>query len=205
MASKTEKKNNTRSRIVSYVMNNADTSKVEISKNLNMSMPTVLSNVNELMAGGVLMETGEYASTGGRKAKSIGINPGYRYAMGICITANHVGMTLVNMRSEIEKTERVRMKFSQEISYCVELASLAKKFLGDMDEPDKLLGIGISIPGIISQEQHLVVKSHALQIENYSLNFLEQAFPALSVLKMMPMQLCWQRTLTSIRMPYIFR
>lgn len=176
MASKTEKKNNTRSRIVSYVMNNADTSKVEISKNLNMSMPTVLSNVNELMAGGVLMETGEYASTGGRKAKSIGINPGYRYAMGIRITANHVGMTLVNMRSEIEKTERVRMKFSQEISYCVELASLAKKFLGDMDEPDKLLGIGISIPGIINQEQHLVVKSHALQIENYSLNFLEQAF-----------------------------
>ena len=176
MASKTEKKNNTRSRIVSYVMNNADTSKVEISKNLNMSMPTVLSNVNELMAGGVLMETGEYASTGGRKAKSIGINPGYRYAMGIRITANHVGMTLVNMRSEIEKTERVRMKFSQEISYCVELASLAKKFLGDMDEPDKLLGIGISIPGIISQEQHLVVKSHALQIENYSLNFLEQVF-----------------------------
>ena len=117
MASKTEKKNNTRSRSVSYVMINADTSKVEISKNLNMSMPTVLSNVNELMAGGVLMETGEYASTGGRKAKSIGINPGYRYAMGIRITANHVGMTLVNMRSEIEKTERVRMKFSQEISY----------------------------------------------------------------------------------------
>ena len=59
MASKTEKKNNTRSRIVSYVMNNADTSKVEISKNLNMSMPTVLSNVNELMAGNMLLQEAE--------------------------------------------------------------------------------------------------------------------------------------------------
>lgn len=38
-------------------------------------MPTVLSNVNELMAGGVLMETGEYASTGGRKAKVSGSIP----------------------------------------------------------------------------------------------------------------------------------
>nr|WP_243097251.1 winged helix-turn-helix domain-containing protein [Ruminococcus sp. AF46-10NS] len=75
MASKTEKKNNTRSRIVSYVMNNADTSKVEISKNLNMSMPTVLSNVNELMAGGVLMETGEYASTGAEKPRVSGSIP----------------------------------------------------------------------------------------------------------------------------------
>lgn len=103
MAGKAEKKSNTRSRIISYVMNNENTSKVEISKNLNISMPTVLSNVNELMESGVLVETGEYASTGGRKAKSIGINPSYRYAMGIVITANHVGMTLVNMRSEIEK------------------------------------------------------------------------------------------------------
>ena len=75
MAGKAEKKSNTRSRIISYVMNNENTSKVEISKNLNISMPTVLSNVNELMESGVLVETGEYASTGGRKAKSIGINP----------------------------------------------------------------------------------------------------------------------------------
>ena len=92
------------------------------------------------------------------------------------ITANHVGMVLVNMRSEVEKTERVRMKFSPETSYCLELSSLVKDFLGDMEAPEKLLGIGISIPGIISREQHLVVKSHALKIENYSLSFLEQAF-----------------------------
>ena len=68
MSPKAEKKNNTRSRIISYVINNQNTSKVEISKNLNMSMPTVLSNVNELIGRGVLVETGEYASTGGRKA-----------------------------------------------------------------------------------------------------------------------------------------
>ena len=77
MAGKAEKKNNTRSRIISYVMNHQNTSKVEISRNLNISMPTVLSNVNELLDRGVLAETGEYASTGGRKAKSIGINPSY--------------------------------------------------------------------------------------------------------------------------------
>lgn len=176
MSPKAEKKNNTRSRIISYVINNQNTSKVEISKNLNMSMPTVLSNVNEMIGSGVLVETGEYASTGGRKAKRIGINPGYRYALGIMITANHVGMALVNMGYEIEKQQRVRMKFSPEASYCVELSSLVKKFLADMAEPDKLLGIGISIPGIISREQQLVVKSHALRIENYSLSFLEQAF-----------------------------
>ena len=140
-----EKKFATKSKIVNYIINRESTSKVEISKELNLSMPTVLSNVKDLLEKGIIIEIGEYESTGGRKAKSIGINPSYRYAMGIVITANHVGMTLVNMRSEIEKTDRVRMKFSPETSYCGELSILVKKFLEDMEEPEKLLGIGISI------------------------------------------------------------
>ena len=67
------------------MLNNHVTSKAEIAKELNLSMPTVLANVNDLLEKGVLEETGEYASTGGRKAKSIGINKSYCHAMGILI------------------------------------------------------------------------------------------------------------------------
>lgn len=71
------------------MLNKHVTSKAEIAKELNLSMPTVLANVNDLLEKMVLEETGEYASTGGRKAKSIGINKSYCHAMGILITANH--------------------------------------------------------------------------------------------------------------------
>lgn len=172
----TVKKNTTRSKIVSYIINNQATSKVEISKALNLSMPTVLSNVNELLASGVVIETGEYESTGGRKAKRISINPTYRYAVGIMITANHVGFVLVNLKSEIEKTYRVRLKFSTESSYYAQLSEITKEFLKDVEYKGRILGIGISIPGILNQKERLVIKSHALQLENYSLSFLEQAF-----------------------------
>ena len=172
----TDKKTITRSRILNYVINNQVTSKVEVSKNLNLSMPTVLSNVNDLIAKGIIIETGEYESTGGRKAKSIGINPSYRYSVGIVITANHVGMVLVNLKYEIVKFRRVRMKFSPDASYCQELSVLTSEFLKDTEYQEGILGIGISIPGIISQKDHLLIKSHALQLENYSLSFLEQAF-----------------------------
>ena len=172
----TDKKTITRSRILNYVINNQVTSKVEVSKNLNLSMPTVLSNVNDLIAKGIIIETGEYESTGGRKAKSIGINPSYRYSVGIVITANHVGMVLVNLKYEIVKFRRVRMKFSPDASYCQELSVLTSEFLKDTEYQEQILGLGISIPGIISQKDHLLIKSHALQLENYSLSFLEQAF-----------------------------
>lgn len=172
----TDKKTITRSRILNYVINNQITSKAEVSKNLNLSMPTVLSNINDLIAKGIIIETGEYESTGGRKAKSIGINPSYRYSVGIVITANHVGIVLVNLKYEIVKFRRVRMKFSQDASYCQDLSVLTSEFLKDTEYQDRILGIGISIPGIISQKAHLLIKSHALQLENYSLSFLEQAF-----------------------------
>ena len=54
------------------MLNNHVTSKAGIAKELNLSMPTVLANVNDLLEKRVLEETGECASTGGRKAKSIG-------------------------------------------------------------------------------------------------------------------------------------
>lgn len=172
----TDKKTITRSRILNYVINNQITSKAEVSKNLNLSMPTVLSNINDLIAKGIIIETGEYESTGGRKAKSIGINPSYRYSVGIVITANHVGIVLVNLKYEIVKFRRVRMRFSPDASYCQDLSVLTSEFLKDTEYQDRILGIGISIPGIISQKAHLLIKSHALQLENYSLSFLEQAF-----------------------------
>ena len=157
-----EKKFATKSKIVNYIINRESTSKVEISKELNLSMPTVLSNVKDLLEKGIIIETGEYESTGGRKAKSIGINPSYRYAMGIVITANHLGMVLVNLKYEIVKSERIRLKFVSDMSYCSQVADYAAKFLDHMNDAD--------------QEQKLVIKSHALKLENYSLSFLEQAF-----------------------------
>ncbi len=172
----TEKKYITKSKIVNYIINNQITSKVELSKNLNLSMPTVLSNVNELLANGIVIETGEYESTGGRKAKRISINPSYRYAVGIMITANHVGLALVNLKYEVEKTQRVRLKFFSDTAYYLKVAEIADDFLRDIKDKEKILGIGISIPGIINREERLVIKSHALQLENYSLTFLEQAF-----------------------------
>ena len=171
-----EKRNITKSKIVNYIINHEATSKVELSKDLNLSMPTVLSNVNELLANGIAVETGEYESTGGRKAKRIGINPAYRYSVGVVITANHLGIVLLNMQYEIEKTMRMRLKFSTDTSYCLKVAEIVENFLEDVKEREKILGIGISIPGIINQETQLVVKSHALQLENYSLNFLKQVF-----------------------------
>lgn len=178
MVSKKEKRNSTKSKIINYILNNSVTSKAELASELGLSMPTVINNVNELISQNIVVEMGEYESTGGRKAKSIGINKNYLHAMGIVITANHLEMVLVNIGYEIEKIKRVRLHFSIDLSYCGKIKSCVEDFLEECEDIkiSDLLGIGISIPGIIDQKEHIVLKSHALQIENYSLRFLENEF-----------------------------
>ncbi|MCI5611973.1 MAG: winged helix-turn-helix domain-containing protein, partial [Roseburia sp.] len=117
-----DKRNIARKKIINYVLNHPVTSKAELAKELNLSMPTVLANVNDLLEKRLLEEMGEYASTGGRKAKSIGINKSYCHAMGLLITANHIEMVLVNLGDEIIKKDRIRLKFTAELSYCTEVA-----------------------------------------------------------------------------------
>lgn len=175
----TEKRNMTKEKLINYILNHPVTSKNELAKELNLSMPTVLTNVNELLSKGIIIELGEYESTGGRKAKSIGINKSFARALGIIITANHLEMVMVNLGCEIENSKRIRLKFISDFSYCAEVAEQVKQFC-ENNKHYNLLGIGISIPGIIDQKEHIVTKSHALQIENYSLRFLEQALASFS-------------------------
>ena len=78
MPEKREKRNIARTEIINYMLNHSVTSKAELAQNLSLSMPTVLSNVNELIDRNMVIEIGEYESTGGRKAKRIGINPAYK-------------------------------------------------------------------------------------------------------------------------------
>ena len=171
------KKNVAKSKILSYMLTYGKTSKVELSKDLNLSMPTVLTNVNELMKLGMIEEVGEYESTGGRKARTIAIRKDYKYAVGVNITANHIGIVYVNMAGEVVKSERTRAVFSPDIDYYHKLSDVIQTFLSLEINRENILGIGFSLPGIIQSDTRILVKSHALQLENYSLKMIEQISP----------------------------
>lgn len=94
------------------------------------------------------------------------------------LTAKHVGFVLVNLKSEIEKYERIRLEFSTEASYYSQIRDELKRFLIDVENQDRILGIGISVPGIIRSGERMLIKSHALQLENYSLSSWNRHFTA---------------------------
>lgn len=169
-----EKKNVARQKILNYMLDRESTTKTELAGQLQLSMPTVLSNISELTEKGLILEAGEMESTGGRKARRIALNPDYCFAVGVDITAHHIGMVLVNLGGSVVLQQRVRFDFQPDISYCSQLSEKVRKFYREKVTEDKILGVGFSLPGIIREGESVLERSHALNLENYSLKMIEQ-------------------------------
>ena len=72
MAEKKDRRNNARVKIIDYMLNHPVTSKAELAKELNMSMPTVLTNVNELVEQGLIVEMENMNRLVEEKQKALG-------------------------------------------------------------------------------------------------------------------------------------
>lgn len=172
-----EKKNAARNKILEFMLNQESTTKAELAKQLDLSMPTVLSYIGELTERGIVIEVGETASTGGRKARRIALNENYCLSVGVNITAHYIGLVLINLGGRIVEQQRIRLDFKPDADYCRKLTGYVKSFYSAKTTEDKILGIGIALPGILHESEHILVKSHALHLENYSLRMLEQMIP----------------------------
>lgn len=164
-----------KSNVVRYILDTGAASKAGIAKYLGLSMPTVLQIVKELTESGLVEEVGEYQSTGGRKAKTLALCGGARVSLGIDITANHISMVMINLNGEILRQLRMRKVFRNHLDYYDEMAALAEQFITESKmDPDKILGIGISFPGIVNDQTQTLIRSHALGLENVSLKTITQ-------------------------------
>ncbi len=158
-----------RNRVFRYINDRSETSMPDISAALDISGPTVLTIVKELKDAGVVEEVGELQSTGGRKAKAIAAVKDVRYAVGMDITANHVGMVYTNLERKVGAHERIRRTFSCTDTYFQEIGEILEEFIEKNQVPGKKIeGVGISLPGIVDRQENLLTQSHILRLENIS-------------------------------------
>lgn len=168
---------NNKAQIVRYILEHGNASKAEIAKVLDLSMPTVLQNTKELVEQGIVAEVGEYESTGGRKAKSLALRGEHAFVLGLDITANHISMVLVNLTGDVLSHQRKRKTFKNSLDYCREIAAELDGFLESAGRCSPVLGVGVSLPGIVDDQNKILLKSHALKLENVSLRIMEQLIP----------------------------
>lgn len=162
--------------IAKYIAECETTSKSDIAKFFNLSMPTVLQKVRELIEDGIVIENGEYQSTGGRPAVALSIASDKKYAIGINILRNHLELVLVSLNGVLIKKQRKPFVFEDSSTYCNSLGLEVSDFIYEhMPDTDKIVGVGFSVPGILNKD--FLVRSHTLELENFSLKRYSARIP----------------------------
>ena len=172
-----EVKKKNRNEVFRYICKHETVSNPDISYNMKISLPTATQITKELIAEGLLEEKGELQSTGGRRAKALSAVVNARLAVGLDITKNHISFVLTNIVGEILKYERIYQPYISEEAYYKEVSERLEHFLDENNtDKDKVLGVGISFPGIIDLDKRQITYSHILGIEAVPLDSLSAYF-----------------------------
>ena len=87
---------NNRKILLDYVRKNGPVSRADLHRNLNMSAPTVSTNVKKLLDTGFLLEAGEADNTIGRKATLVTFNEKRAYVAGVDIGRSQLRISIAD-------------------------------------------------------------------------------------------------------------
>lgn len=149
----------------------------EIAQTLNMSLPTVTQNLKELQERDLIIETGLFESTGGRKAKAITYNR-HKYAIGLDITRNHVGIVVIDLSGMVIKNVRKQYPFVNSKEYFKGVGDLVKTFIDDSNiDRGAILGVGIALPALLSEDKKRVNYATVIDFKGGSVEDFSEFIP----------------------------
>lgn len=148
-------KQSNRKKILNLIAQKREYTKQNISQKIGVSIPTVISNINELIQEGLVEEAGVAGSTGGRKPIIVRFLPNSKYSFGIEFTLSNVRIILVNLDGKIKFDNTFKVESFKNID---DIIDKIHKIIGSVLIEKKInhkdiLGIGFSLPGTVNEEK----------------------------------------------------
>lgn len=143
-----------RRRIYQYIRRNGSVSKQDLVVALKLSLPTVTQNLEYLKQTALIDTSKKITNTGGRSATAFSYLKDAKMAIGVYISAHHMNAVAVNLSGEVEALAKEQIAFNlDDDAYLRKLGTVVEKVKVEAGIKDKeLLGVGISVPGLVSDD-----------------------------------------------------
>jgi len=138
--------------ILEVVRKNGPISRTDISKITELNIVTVSNYINHYIKKGLVIEGELDESTGGRKPVLVELNPKSGYIVGVGL--NMMSMVGVLVDLEINVIKEVKRERLPENSEAViqAMVDMAAEIIETAEiEKDKIVGVGVGVPGIIDE------------------------------------------------------
>ncbi len=167
-----------RVQVIRMMKQHKETTKHQLSHELKLSIPTITSNVNLLMAEGIVEEAGVAESTGGRKPVILRFNPNARYSFGVNISPERVSVMLMNLncdciiKKDIPYDEQIGFQGNLDVVHDLIITMILDEEVTD----EQILGIGIALPGLVDEDRMILNHAPNLGVKDYDFGIFANRF-----------------------------
>lgn len=177
--STTELRHKNRNNIYRYLYHvKQPKTKQEIAQEMSFSLPTVTQNLNELLEAGVLEYAGLVDSNGGRRARTMQLVVDARIAIGIEISRNYMRLVAIDLYGQEIAYQCISCTFEASDAYRRRIAQALEQFLDDFSlKRARLLGIGITLPGIINERTGMIEAAPVLGVRQLEVSYFTEGIP----------------------------
>ncbi len=175
----TERRRQTRNKMYRYIYDSrTPVSKQQLAKEMGYSLPTVQQNIAELLSAGLIRPGEIQKLTGGRPAVGYTVEDRIRYSVGISVSSTSLRMLITNILQDQLAYKTVGIPVFEENRIGRQIADELEIFMKEQKIPsEKLLGVGLTFPGVVDQERDTIVLSPTLRMKDLSLGDVREPIP----------------------------
>lgn len=154
--------------ILNTIKEKGSISRAEIAKLTGLTAATVTNITSQLLKYNLVIETRYGASSGGRKPILLEFNYSYYNVIGVVISKQEITTSLTDLNSNLIKDIKVNLKDNVEKKDVINIVIKNTKELINFSEK-KVLGLGVSVEGLIDEKNGVVVMSSSLGWKNFNI------------------------------------
>ena len=141
-------------KIITHYIYNGSSTITDLSKELDLSVPTVTKFISEMCEEGYINDYGKLETSGGRHPSLYGLNPESGYFIGVDIKKFAINLALINFKGDmLELKMNTPYKFENTPEALEELCKLIKDFIAETEvKLEKVMNICINISGRVNPE-----------------------------------------------------
>ncbi|MFW6365167.1 MAG: ROK family transcriptional regulator [Spirochaetota bacterium] len=167
-------KQSNRRKIFNHIKKKRQITKLDLARDLDLSITTVSSNIRMLKERGYVSDERYDESTGGRKAKIIELQPNARFSIGCELKENHARIVLMNLEHAIAEQQYINTVDLHNLPGAT--ISIIDSFIEQHGIAGKIAGIGISLPGIVDSDKQRLVNAPNMMVENVDFRPVKEHF-----------------------------
>ena len=153
---------------------NKQISKADLAQLTGLSPTACGIIVSNLLEKGYICEAGIGISKGGRRPNLYELNPKSYYSIGVDIDVDYIRFVLMDITGNVEYRDKISSGFEQSVSESIRLIEYKLQQIVEKNNisEDRLLGVGVSVPGMVDNVTHEIIFAPNLGWERVDLEHM---------------------------------